>query len=461
MPVAVLHSGLNDQERLDAWLMARAGAAALVIGTRSAALSPFKDLGLIVVDEEHDASFKQQEGFRYSARDVAVMRARLGKIPIVLGSATPSLETLYNVAQGRYRELRLTQRAGNAVPPKIHALDVRHQPIQEGVSRPLLELMRQHLAADGQVLLFLNRRGFAPALLCHDCGWSAECKRCDTHMVLHQGERRLRCHHCLREIPLMPACPACGSAELRPVGHGTERIEELLKEQFPHHAVCRLDRDTTRRKGALDQMLDEIRQGKYRILIGTQMIAKGHHFPEVTLVGILNAEQGLYSADFRGMERMAQQILQVAGRAGRMERPGTVVMQTHHPDHPLLQELIAAGYMTFAQTLLAERQQAELPPYTAIALFRAEANRKELPLSFLEQARDALRATGIAEVLALGPVMAPMERRAGRYRAQLLVQSDKRSALHAALDLALQQLEGSALGRKVRWSLDVDPVETF
>lgn len=461
VPIALMHSGLNDQERLDSWILARDGRAPLVIGTRSAVFAPMKQLGLIIVDEEHDGSFKQQEGFRYSARDVAVMRARLEKVPIVLGSATPSLETLFNAREGRYRELLLTQRAGNAKPPKIAALDVRGQYMAHGLSNGLLSLMDQHLQQSGQVLLFLNRRGYSPTLMCHDCGWSAECQRCDTHMVLHQFERRLRCHHCGKEMRLPLRCPQCQSEQLRPIGQGTERVEEALQERFPDYGVLRIDRDTTRRKGALQTMLGAIHDGKHQILLGTQMLAKGHHFPNVTLVGILDAEQGLYSADYRAIERMAQQILQVAGRAGRAERPGTVLIQTHHPDHPLLRELLEQGYGLFSQALLRERQQVDMPPYSALALLRAEATDKHLPQAFLSEAYQLATALAVPDVLLLGPVPSPMERRAGRYRAQLLIHAPQRGALHRLLTPWLLQLEGNKLGRKVRWSLDVDPIEMY
>ncbi len=461
VPIALLHSGLNDQERLDSWILARDGRAPLIIGTRSAVFTPIKNLGLIIIDEEHDPSFKQQEGFRYSARDVAVMRARLQKIPIVLGSATPSLETLFNVREGRYRELRLTRRAGNAKPPRIDALDVRGQYMEHGISNSLIKRMKQHLANNGQVLLFLNRRGYSPTLICHECGWTAECQRCETHMVLHHFDQRLRCHHCGKEQRLMPACPQCQSEELRPIGQGTERIEEALRHHFPDHGVLRIDRDTTRRKGALQTMIDEIHEGKHQILLGTQMLAKGHHFPNVTLVGILDAEQGLYSADYRAMERMAQQILQVAGRAGRAERPGEVIIQTHHPDHPMLRALLEQGYGPFAEALLRERQQCEMPPYSAIALLRAESTNRDLPQAFLSEVYQQAMSLAVPEVLLLGPVPSPMEKRAGRYRAQLLIQAPQRGPLHRLLTPLMPWLEKSKLGRKVRWSLDVDPIEMY
>ncbi len=461
VPIALMHSGLSDQERLDSWIIARDGRAPLVIGTRSAVFAQMKNLGLIIVDEEHDSSLKQQDGFRYSARDVAVMRARLEKVAIVLGSATPSLESQYNVAQGRYRELKLTQRAGGAKPPKIEALDVRGQYMEHGISNALMTRMRQHLASAGQVLLFLNRRGYSPTLLCHDCGWSAECQRCDSHLVLHQREQRLRCHHCGRDERMLRVCPQCKSEQLRSVGQGTERIEEALQHHFPEYGIVRIDRDSTRRKGSLQVMIDGIHEGKHQILLGTQMLAKGHHFPNVTLVGILDAEQGLYSADYRAMERMAQQVLQVSGRAGRAQRPGTVIIQTHHPEHPMLRELLAQGYAKFAASLMRERKETEMPPFTALALLRAESTDQALPQHFLSEVYQLAAAHALPDVLLLGPVPSPMERRAGRYRAQLLIQAPQRGALHRLLDLLLPQLEKSKLGRKVRWSLDIDPVEMY
>jgi len=461
VPIAVLHSGLSDRERLDAWLAARDGDAAIVIGTRSAVFTPLARLGVIILDEEHDASFKQQDGFRYSARDVAVKRAHLESIPVLLGSATPSLETLHNARQGRYAHLLLSERAGNARHPALAVLDVRKQPMNSGLSLALVNAMRRHLNAGGQVLLFLNRRGYAPTLLCHDCGWVAKCRRCDAHMTLFAGQRRLRCHHCGSERPADPACPECNGSELRPVGAGTERLEEALQGLFPDIGMVRIDRDTTRRKGAMQALLDSVHDGSSRVLVGTQMLAKGHHFPEVTLVGMVDVDQGLFSADFRATERMAQLITQVAGRAGRAERPGQVLIQTHHPDHPLLQLLLREGYAAFAQAALKERHQANLPPFNYLALLRAEAVDGELPLRFLRQARELAEALQPRGVQLLGPIPAPMERRAGRVRAQLLLQANRRADLHRLLGPWAQQLEGDKLGRKVRWSIDVDPQEMF
>jgi primosomal protein N' (replication factor Y) (superfamily II helicase) len=461
VPIAVLHSGLSDRERLCAWQSAREGKAPIVIGTRSAVFTPLPRLGLIILDEEHDISFKQQEGFRYSARDVAVKRAHLEGLPVVLGTATPSLESLHNAKQGRYSHLLLRQRAGAARPPDIAVLDVRKQPMYDGLSTALLNAIRRHVENDGQVLVFLNRRGYAPTQLCHDCGWVATCRRCDAHLSLFNGNTRLRCHHCGSERRADVQCPDCTSSELRPVGAGTERLEQALRRQFPDTGIIRIDRDSTRRKGAIESALASVHDGSNRILVGTQMLAKGHHFPDVTLVAIVDIDQGLFSVDFRATERMAQLIVQVAGRAGRAQRPGQVLIQTHHPDHPLLQVLLRQGYAAFADAALEERRQAQLVPHRYLALLRAEAVDEQLPLQFLEQARQIAEAFGFSKVQLLGPIPAPMERRAGRIRAQLLLQCAERAPLHHLLGPWLQQLEAAKLGRKVRWSLDVDPQEMF
>ncbi len=461
VPIAVLHSGLSDRERLNAWLAAKNGEAPIVIGTRLAVFTPLARPGVIVLDEEHDMSFKQQEGFRYNARDVAVKRAHLENVPVVLGSATPSLESLYNVRQGRYQHLVLPERAGKASHPDIAVLDVRKQPMFDGLSTALINAIRRHLEAGGQVLIFLNRRGFAPALLCHDCGWVAACRRCDANMTLFNGNERLRCHHCGSERPADPQCPECQCTELRPVGTGTERLETALKQQFPEVGIARIDRDTTRRKGAMKSLLDSVHDGSSRILVGTQMLAKGHHFPDVTLVGIVDIDQGLFSADFRATERMAQLIVQVSGRAGRAEKPGQVLIQTHHPDHPLLRVLLQEGYAAFARAALDERQQARLPPYGHMVLLRAEAVDGRLPIQFLQHARELAEAFAAPGVELLGPVPAPMERRAGRVRAQLLLQAGRRADLHRLLRVWVLQLASAKPGRKVRWSVDVDPQEMF
>jgi primosomal protein N' (replication factor Y) len=461
IPLAVLHSGLNDRERLASWQRAGSGEALIVIGTRSAIFTPLARPGLLVVDEEHDAALKQQDGLRYSARDLAVWRARQLGVPVVLGSATPSLESLYNVAQARYQHLLLPERTGSAGLPFYEILDLRRQPLEHGLSRGMLARIRSHLADDGQVLLFLNRRGYAPTLICHDCGWIAGCRRCDARMTVHQSEGQLRCHHCGSQRPIDSRCPACGGADLRPLGQGTERVEQALAEHFPEVERLRIDRDTTRRKGELASLLQQARSGHGRILLGTQMLAKGHHFPDVTLVGILNVDQGLFGIDFRASERMAQLIIQVAGRAGRRERRGLVVIQTHHPDHPLLQTLVRQGYPAFARAALAEREAARLPPASHIALVRAEAMEATLPADFLEGVRQQLQQLGAANVEVWGPVPAGMERRAGRYRAQLLLQSAQRGNLQRLLARLVRQLEQDKAARRVRWSVDVDPADMW
>ncbi len=458
-PVAVLHSGLSDGERLQSWLAARAGQVGVVIGTRSAVFTPLHNLGLIVVDEEHDASFKQQDGFRYHARDLAVYRARGEKVPVVLGSATPALESLHNARQGRYRHLQLPERAGSAAHPRLEVLDLRRQPLDQGLARPLLQAVEQTLAAGDQVLLFLNRRGYAPALVCHDCGWVAECRRCDAPLTLHRGRDRLCCHHCGAERPIDSACGECRGSDLRPAGRGTERVEEFLTERFSATPVIRIDRDTTRRRGALEKQLAQVARGEPCVLVGTQMLAKGHHFPDVTLVGMINVDYGLYSSDFRATERMAQLIVQVAGRAGRAEKPGRVLIQTHHPEHPLLQRLLREDYAAFADEALAERRAALFPPYAALALIRAEALNAEAPRAFLERVAGEFRRGGDGALQVWGPVAAPMERRAGRYRAQLLVQAVQRAPLQQRLQQVVVQLAQLPGARQVRWSVDVDPVE--
>ena len=456
-PVAVLHSGLADAERLGAWLAAGNGAAPVIIGTRSAVFAPLARPGLIIVDEEHDTSLKQQDGFRYSARDLAVVRARRLAIPVVLGSATASLETLYNVRRGRYRQLQLPQRAGGAATPRFRILDVRGKPLREGLSRSLEQQLRAHLDAGRQALLLLNRRGFAPTLLCHECGWIALCHRCDARLIYHQPGRRVRCHHCCYERPVNAHCPHCASPDLRPLGLGTQRVEAALRQTFPGVGLLRIDRDSTRGKGAFEARMEAAHRGEAQILLGTQMLAKGHHLPEVTLVAIVDADQGLFGSDFRAPERFAQLLIQVAGRAGRAMSPGEVVMQTHYPEHPLLQVLIHGGYKRFAEDALREREAANLPPFSAMALLRAEAHQASAPHAFLDQAKAKIRPT--PGVTILGPVPAPMERRAGRYRAQLLLQAPHRDVLQGLLRNWVPRLVELKQARCVRWSVDVDPLE--
>ncbi|MEF8833245.1 MAG: primosomal protein N', partial [Halofilum sp. (in: g-proteobacteria)] len=427
---AVLHSGLNERERLAEWRRAASGDAAVVLGTRSAVFTPLARPGLIVVDEEHDPSLKQQDGFRYHGRDLAIVRAQRAGIPIVLGSATPSLETLANARRGYYTRVDLNERAGGATPPRLELVDVRRRRLTEGLSAPLTEAMEATLADDGQVLLFLNRRGWAPTLICDDCGWTAECARCDARLTVHQQRCRLRCHHCGADRGVPTACPDCGSEALLYLGQGTERVEEALTGRFPAAPTERLDRDSVRRRGELDTRLERIRSGEARILLGTQMLAKGHDFPGVTLVGVLDADRGLFGADFRAAERLAQTVLQVAGRAGRGDRPGRVLIQTRNPEHPLLRSLVAEGYDALAERLLDEREEARLPPAARMALIRAESTQPEAAAACLRAAATELGDPPPADLEVFGPAPAPMERIAGRYRAQLALQSPTRRPLH-------------------------------
>jgi len=458
-PLCVLHSGLSARERLDAWCRSRSGEAAIVIGTRSAVFVPLKVPGVLILDEEHDPSYKQHSGFLYHARDLAVMRARGLGIPVVLGSATPSLETLHNVFRGRYVEYRLPARTGGSVLPSIEVLDMRRQQVEQGLTRPLIEIMTRHLTAGHQALVFLNRRGFATSMVCHDCGWVAGCKHCDSRLVMHQARRELRCHYCGYRQPVMACCPECQSTKLRSLGFGTERLEGALVSAFPDIEVIRIDRDTTRRKGALDEVLATVRDDRPQILLGTQLLAKGHDFPNVTMVVVINADQGLYGADFRSGERMGQMILQVAGRAGRAEHPGQVVLQSYHPDHPLLCCLRGHDYTAFADLMLGERKDSGLPPYSSLALIRADSRQPQQAQAFLEATADAARAESLPGVEILGPVPATIERRVGRYHAQLLFQSVERADLHRQLNLVSPVLESLAARHRVHWSIDVDPIE--
>lgn len=480
VPVHALHSGLNDNARARVWTAAWRGEARVIVGTRSAVFTPLPEAGLIVIDEEHDASYKQQDGIRYHARDFALVRAKALAVPVLLGSATPSLESLHNARAGRYAPLRLTQRAGNAQPPVVRVLDVRKRPLDAGLSAQLLAAIRAALDAGGQVLVFKNRRGYAPVLLCHDCGWSAQCKRCSTPekatpMTVHAGGRRLQCHYCGARQAVPPACPDCASLALQPQGIGTERIEELLAEKFGDVPVLRIDRGSTRRRDALQGHFDTL-GAQPGILVGTQMLAKGHDLPNLTLVAVVGIDEGLFSADFRASEKLAQLLIQVAGRAGRADKPGEVLLQTHHPEHPLLQTLIAGGYHAFADDERMQRETAGFPPSAFMALLRAEARHADAPMQFLhaaksvlgaharraDQATHALVDAHLPDACALhGPLPAPMPRRAGMHRAQLVLSAPTRRALHAALDAAIPAVHALPEARKVRWSLDVDPIDLY
>ena len=458
--VTPLHSGMAEGERLRAWQAARTGQAMVIIGTRSAVFTPLRNLGMIIVDEEHDGSLKQQEGFRYSARDLAVVRARRQNIPVILGSATPSLESLGNTIRQRYTHLKLPRRAGAAKPPKVQLVDLRHQPVSNGIATPVMQAMARHLNQGGQVMVYLNRRGYAPTLLCTGCGQLVECDRCDARLVFHRSEQRLVCHHCGARQRVPDTCTDC-NGELKPVGQGTERVAEYLSAVFADTPMVRIDRDTTRRRGELEEHLNQVRSGQARLVLGTQMLAKGHDFPELTMVALLDADQGLFGTDFRAAERLAQTFVQVSGRAGRGEAPGHVYLQTLFPDHPLLRSLLDDGYPGFAEAALKERREAGWPPYSHLALLRARAPGRRAVETFLEQAARTFRQLDVSALEILGPAPAPMERRSGQMRAQLLLRSQRRSAIQNALDDSIPRLESLPSARQVRWSLDVDPADLF
>jgi primosomal protein N' (replication factor Y) len=461
VPLVTLHSGLTDKARLEAWARAKSGDAQIILGTRSAIFTPLKDPGLIILDEEHDQSYKQQEGFRYSARDLAVIRAKQENIPIILGSATPSLESLNNCNKQRYQHLVLDTRAGNALQPDWQVVDLKTENLECGIGQSTLTAIRETLNKKQQVLVFLNRRGFAPTLLCHQCGWVAECRSCDARLTVHRGRGRLICHHCNYQQRTVHQCPSCQGRELIAAGEGTERSEAWLQETFPKTPVLRVDRDSTRNKGAMQKVFDTANSGEPCILVGTQMLAKGHHFANITLVVVLDADSGLFSADFRSHERMGQLLVQVAGRSGRGSTAGKVILQTHQPEHPLLQLLINQGYSQFAKLLLDQRQLTQLPPFNQMAIIRAESNNPNQAETFLRAAR------GLAETLAppspnlgcLGPLPALMEKRAGRFRFLLQLSGQRRGDLQQLLSALCPQLERLPEARQVRWSIDVDPQE--
>ena len=457
---AVLHSGLTDTARLTAWRQARTGKARVILGTRSAIFVPLSAPGLIIVDEEHDNSLKQQEGFRYSARDLAIARGKRLDIPVILGTATPSLETLKHCNDGTYEHLLLPARAAAVAPPLMRLIDLNIHGTDDGISEAAITAIKQNIDAGGQVLVFLNRRGFAPTLICGGCGHIAECDRCDARMTVHAAANELRCHHCGACRRMDVECSECGS-RYRALGHGTERLEDSMLKRFPDLAIARVDSDSTRLKGTMDEALSRATTGETRILIGTQMLSKGHHFPNLTLVVVVNADQGLFSTDFRASEKLAQSLVQVAGRAGREKRQGEVLIQTAFPANPFWGELFRGGYESVARSALEERGRTAWPPYSRLAMLRASAHERNDAQRFLEQARAMLEQVAGPDMRLLGPVSAPMERRAGRYRAQLLLQSVNRQALHALLHQLRHHLETSKSSRKVRWSIDVDPIELF
>ncbi|HJU40591.1 MAG TPA: primosomal protein N', partial [Tahibacter sp.] len=457
--VLALHSGLAEGERSRAWLAAARGDAGVILGTRSAIFAPLPRLAFIAVDEEHDASYKQQDGFRYSARDLALVRARALGAPVVLGSATPSLETLANVDAGRYARVRLSARPGTARAPGLRIVDERRVKLVHGLSPETVAALRDCIARGEQALVFRNRRGYAPVLTCHDCGWHADCERCAKPMTLHRARGRLVCHHCAAERAVPQQCPDCGAPTLAPHGHGTERLEEALVDLFPHVPVVRIDRETTRRRGALEALFDSLGPDRPGIYVGTQMLAKGHDLPNLTLVAILGVDDGLYSADFRASERLGQLVVQVSGRAGRASKPGTVLLQTHHPDNALLGTLLRGGYRALAANLLAERRDVPWPPYAHLALLRAEAKQLQHVEIFL---REAASVAGAPDGVDVNPPMpAPMPLRAGMHRAQLLLSAVERARLQGFLPAWIDALRALPSARAVRWSVDVDPIDLY
>lgn len=455
-PIAVLHSNLNESERQVAWQLAKENKVSLVIGTRSAIFTPMPDLGLIVIDEEHDNSLKQMEGVRYSARDTALMRAHLANIPIILGSATPSLETIHNCKQKKYSLLRLTHKALSTRPLHFQLVDLRSQVLQHGLAPPTLKIIEDHLLQENQVLVFINRRGFAPVLLCHQCGWMVDCKACDSHLTLHKQAGQMICHHCglTQRIPMV--CNSCHSNELIPVGSGTQRIYEFLSNQFPDKNILRIDRDEVRKKNSLSNHLDKINKGEAQLIIGTQMLAKGHHFPRLSLVVVVDADAGFYNQDFRAIEHLGQLLTQVSGRAGRAEYPGQVLIQTHLPDHPMLNLLIQQGYDEFAKALLVTRQDAELPPFQFLAMIRAQGKALNKVTQFLKATKDQIQ---IPPLTVLGPAPAPLPRKANQHRMQLLVKSPSRKALKTSLTQLREWLTMNKLSNGIRWNVDVDPMD--
>lgn len=455
--VGVLHSQLTDTARLKVWQQAREGELGIIIGTRSAIFTPLKRPGMLIVDEEHDESFKQQDGLRYHARDLAVLRAKEAQIPLVMGTATPSLETLNNALAGRYHHLQLTRRAAGAQSTRQHLLDIRDQPLRHGIAEGLLTIMRQHLQQGNQILVFVNRRGFAPALLCHHCGATETCQRCERPFTVHRSIHRMQCHHCAATRPIPGRCESCGSQELVTSGVGTEQVEAGLASLFPHVAQVRIDSDSVRGKDKLQETLAKVNAREYQILIGTQILSKGHHFPHVTLVVVLDCDGALFSADFRAPEKLAQLVTQLAGRAGRASKPGEMWLQTHNPDHPLLLDLVHNGYGHFARQALAERQMAALPPFTSQLVIRAEATDGRQAFDFLTACRTVLQQD--AAVTLIGPVPTLMEKRQGRFRFMLVCQHARRKPLHDALRLAMPHFASHRLANRVRWSVDIDPTD--
>lgn len=457
--IVLLHSQLANIERMNAWLAAQTGQADIMIGTRSAVFTPMPRLGQIIIDEEHDASLKQQEGFRYHARDLAIKRAYDQNIPIIIGSATPSLESYYNVLQNRYHYLLLKKRPGSSLQPEVRLQDVRGLPLEAGLSPPLIKAIKTHLESGNQAMVFLNRRGFAPALYCPQCGWHAQCKRCDANMTYHAHKHKVICHHCDFEEPVPPACPDCGNEHISTKGQGTERLEHALQTQLPNAHIVRIDRDTTTQKHALSEKLQAVNAGEPVLLIGTQMLAKGHDFPNLTLVGILDIDQSLFSTDFRAWEKLAQLIIQVSGRAGRAEKKGTVILQTTQPDHPFFNTLLTGGYLAIAKQSLQERKNWHFPPYAHQMLIRANATKTDHVNAFLTDLKASISEHASTDCILLGPAPSPMEKRNSRYRFQLLITAKNRKQLHQIAQKITVNAESIKKRGGLRWSIDIDPID--
>jgi primosomal protein N' (replication factor Y) len=455
--VGTLHSNLNDTERLQVWQQAKEGSLGIIIGTRSSIFTEMKNPGMIIVDEEHDESFKQQDNLKYHARDIAVYRARQLNIPLVLGSATPSLESLHNALEKKYRHILLPNRAGSAAMPAQRLMNIKGQPMQYGIAQGMIDKMQVQLDAGNQVMVFVNRRGYAPALLCHQCGHVENCERCDNPMTVHKSANNLQCHRCADIRHLPKNCPACGHDELDTFGIGTEQLQQGLESLFPDFSTVRVDSDTVRGKGKLSKLLKDINQKKYQILVGTQILSKGHHFPDVTLVLILNVDSALFSADFRAPEKLAQLITQLSGRAGRSDKIGEMWLQTHCPEHPLLQDLINNGFSDFARYALLERKHACLPPHEHQICIRSESHHKHLSVHFLQLCAQLF--TQFKYIKVLGPFPAFIEKRQGRYRNLLIIQSASRKYLQQATEQANKALSEMPVSKQVRWSIDVSPID--
>ncbi len=459
LPLVSLHSNLGESERLQNWRLAQSGQARIIIGTRLAVFTPIPNLKIVMVDEEHDGSYKQQDSMRYHARDVAMVRAQRSKVPIVMGSATPALETWHNAQSGKYSLLSLHSRAvAQSALPNIRCIDTTKQESTNGLTQVLVHAMRERLAKGEQSLLFINRRGYSPVLLCSACHWIAPCMRCSSRLVVHLKQGRLRCHHCGHEQKIVRQCPSCGNADLHPTGHGTQRLEETLKALFPKARIQRVDRDSTSRKEALNDILTSVHDNEIDILIGTQMLAKGHDFPNLTLVGVIDTDSALFSPDFRAAERLFAQLMQVSGRAGRAEKPGEVLIQTAFPSHHLFNALRTQDYPAYAETLLQEREMAQFPPYCYLALIKAESTQYREVEQFLNFAFELSRQLS-DQVLTYDPMRAQMEKLKGMERGHILMQATQRGALQKLLAALTPQLRASKLAAKVRWNIDVDPME--